>query len=237
MGHIPRASPDDAGTRPRPGYEIDGDLGEGHSRGLIAHVHRTRTPLPLRQGRDRRVPGVQPLARPGGGARDPPVHRPGLRLQRLQAPAHGALRGRRGGGRLDLLAGDRRPRPVRGLRRHLGGEVRAARLDAARRRLLGARVLRLGARDQRQAAVARLRGLRTDRRHRPGHRVHLPGVDADEVVPRPAGPGHRAGDHGVRRWCAHREPAVERPHVLLRGAAPSRRTSSPAWSRPSSPSR
>ena len=37
------------------------------------------------------------------------------------------------------------------------------------------------------------------RRLRPGYRLHLAGVDADQVVPRPSGSRHRAGDHGLRR--------------------------------------
>ncbi len=41
--------------------------------------------------------------------------------------------------------------------------------------------------------------LRRDRRHWAGARLHLAGVDAHQVVPRPAGDGDRVGDHGVRR--------------------------------------
>src|SRR6266571_8171397 len=64
---------------------------------------------------DRRGAGVQPLARPAGGALDPPVHRAGLRHQRVQPAAQPGDRHHRvaAGGleahdaRLDLHAGDR----------------------------------------------------------------------------------------------------------------------------------
>ena len=42
-------------------------------------------------------------------------------------------------------------------------------------------------------------GLRRHRRHRPRHRLHLAGLDADQVVPRPARPRDRSRDHGLRR--------------------------------------
>ena len=41
-------------------------------------------------------------------------------------------------------------------------------------------------------ALAGLPRLRRDRRHRARHRLHLAGLDADQVVPRPARAGHRA---------------------------------------------
>ena len=95
-----------------------------------------------------------------------------------------------------------------------------------------------------EPAVAGLPGLRRHRRHRPGHRLHLAGLHADQVVPRPPGPGHRHGDHGLRRRRADRltavpaadEPATTRPTTRrtrrrCRAAAPSRCCSSPwAWS-------
>ncbi len=54
------------------------------------------------------------------------------------------------------------------------------------------------------SALAALRGLRADRRHRARARLHLAGVHLDEMVPRPAGHGHRHGHHGVRRRRADR---------------------------------
>ena len=59
-----------------------------------------------------------------------------------------------------------------------------------------------------EPAVAGLPRLRRHRRHRPGHRLHLAGLHADQVVPRPPGPGHRHGDHGLRRRRADRLAAV-----------------------------
>ena len=64
------------------------------------------------------------------------------------------------------------------------------------------------ARHRHRAAVAGLPRLRRHRRHRPGHRLHLAGLHADQVVPRPPGPGHRHGDHGLRRRRDDRQPAV-----------------------------
>ena len=48
------------------------------------------------------------------------------------------------------------------------------------------------------------------RGHRPGAGVHRAGLDAGEVVPRPAGDGDRPGDHGLRRRCAGRRAAGRR---------------------------
>ena len=62
------------------------------------------------------------------------------------------------------------------------------------------------ARRRHRPAVARLPRLRRDRRHRPGHRLHLAGLDADQVVPGPPGPRDRPGDHGLRRRRARRLP-------------------------------
>ena len=67
-----------------------------------------------------------------------------------------------------------------------------------------------------RAAVAALPRLRRPRRHRPGHRLHLAGLHADQVVPRPSGPGHRHGDHGLRWRRARRLAAVPPADELLR---------------------
>ena len=58
-------------------------------------------------------------------------------------------------------------------------------------------------------------GLRRDRRLRSGHRLHLAGLDADQVVPRPAGPRDRHGDHGLRRRRADRRAARGRADEAL----------------------
>ncbi len=49
-----------------------------------------------------------------------------------------------------------------------------------------------------EAAVAALPRLRRDRRHRPRHRLHLAGVDPDQVVPGPA----RAWPPDSRSWAS-----------------------------------
>ena len=41
-----------------------------------------------------------------------------------------------------------------------------------------------------------------------GHRLHLAGLDADQMVPRPARHGDRHGHHGLRRRRLHRLAAV-----------------------------
>ena len=46
--------------------------------------------------------------------------------------------------------------------------------------------------------------------HRPGPRLHRAGLDARQMVPRPAGHGDRPGDHGLRRRCLDRRPARRR---------------------------
>ena len=52
-------------------------------------------------------------------------------------------------------------------------------------------------------------GLRRARRHRSRARLHLAGVDADQVVSRPARDGHRARHHGVRRRRDDRVSALD----------------------------
>ena len=115
-----------------------------------------------------------------------------------------------------VLDRDRHARPVRRRPRHLGRTGRPAQVDVHRRLLLGGRLPGRCAGHRHEAAVAALPGLRRHRRHRPRHRLHLAGVDADQVVPGPAGHGHRTGDHGLRRWRADRQPAVPAADVLVR---------------------
>ena len=52
--------------------------------------------------------------------------------------------------------------------------------------------------------------LRCDRRHWARSRLHCAGVDAGQMVPRPAGNGDRTGHHGLRRRCLDRCPARRR---------------------------
>ena len=122
----------------------------------------------------------------------------------------------------DLLDRDRDARALRGRLRHLGRHPRPARRDVRRRVLLEPSASWSARSASRPAscgwstsATACIGGIGL------GHRLHLPGVHADQVVPGPPGPGHRHGDHGLRRRRAHRQPA-ERPadgalrHVVRR---------------------
>ena len=154
-----------------------------------------------------RQAGVQPLDGAAGGAMHSSVHRPGLRVQRLQpaddqADRHHEIRARRleaHRSRLDLLDRHLLPRRLGGGVRPLGrgrrpapGDVRRGAL--LRRRVPGQRVRRVG-----PPALDRLSRLRRARRLRPRTRLHLAGVDADQMVSRPARHGDRHGDHGLRR--------------------------------------
>ena len=87
----------------------------------------------------------------------------------------------------------------------------------------------LGGRRLQPSALADLSRLRRARRHRPRPRLHLAGLDPDQVVPRPAGHGDRHGDHGLRRRRLHRLAAVGLADAQVLHA---RRMS--AWPRPSS---
>ena len=78
-------------------------------------------------------------------------------------------------------------------------------------------------------ALADLSRLRRARRLRPRHRLHLAGLDADQMVPRPARHGDRHGHHGLRRRRVHRLAAVG-----LADGASSRRRPMSASPRPSS---
>ena len=73
-----------------------------------------------------------------------------------------------------------------------------------------------------------------------GHRLHQPGLDPDQVVPRPPGAGHRHGDHGLRRRRADRQPAQRPAAGLLRQRVrrqPTRRRSPAAQRSPRCSSR
>ena len=173
------------------------------------------TGFPRSRPDDRRA-GLQSLADPARRAGGPPLHRRGLRLQRLQRAAdarrrdHRVDRGRGlddPAGRLDLLDRADHARALGGALRPVGRARRAAEDDVRQRLLL----LRRPADRQpgRLAAqhLGRLPGLRRHRRDRAGPRLHLAGLDAGEMVPRPAGHGDRHGDHGLRRRRPDRRPA------------------------------
>ena len=74
--------------------------------------------------------------------------------------------------------------------------------------LLGRRILPFGDRRLHPHALAHLHRLRRARRLRPRHRLHLAGLDADQMVSRPARNGNRHGHHGFRRRRVHRLAAV-----------------------------
>ena len=138
--------------------------------------------LPLSQAdrrqQSRRLPG---RFRPDDGA----VHHD-LRLEggRSRLDVHAVLRSARLLGRdLGRLAGARRP--AQGGRRR--GPCWAGGLFDRRARRLSAPAL---------AALAR---PGRDRRRRAWPRLYLAGLDADQMVPRPARHGDRHGDHGLRR--------------------------------------
>src|SRR5580693_5039290 len=83
-----------------------------------------------------------------------------------------------------------------------------ARRDVRGRALLLRWADRCRHRGQRALALARLPWLRRCRRLRPRDRLHLTGLDADQVVSRPARPGNRHGDHGLWRRRVNRRAAV-----------------------------
>ena len=112
--------------------------------------------------------------------------------------------------RLDLHHRHRLPRP-------LGGRCSAAgsRTSGPRKAMFaaaccfGGGFLVSALRRLTAPALAHLPRLRRARRHRPGPRLHLAGLDADQVVPRPPRHGDRHGDHGLRRRRLDRLAAVD----------------------------
>ena len=118
-------------------------------------------------------------------------------------------------GRLDLFD---RPDHARALRRDPRpvGRTRRPEEDHRRQRLLLLRgpVAVQPGRLAPQHLVA-LPRLRRHRGHRPGPRLHRAGLDARQMVPRPAGHGDRPGHHGLRRRRPDRRPARRRADGLL----------------------
>ena len=144
------------------------------------------------------------------------VHRTGLRVQCIQSAddkAHrhhaiGAGRLEAHRARLDLLDRDGVSRRLGGGVRPLGRGRRTTPRDVHRRSLLGRRILPFRDRRLHPHAVAHLYRLWRARRLRARHRLHLAGLDADQMVPRPSGHGDRHGHHGLRRRRLHRLAAV-----------------------------
>ena len=168
-----------------------------------------------RQGR------VQSLAGAAGGALHPSVHRHGLWLQRVLAAAVARARRHRSQdvSRHDARAGAFHDH-LRLARRQLGWMftlffvvlgVSAAiwggwleRVGPRKAGVVAALLLvrRPRARRDRRlhpSALADVARLRRDRRHRAWPRLHLAGLDPDQMVSRPARHGDRHGHHGLRR--------------------------------------
>lgn len=163
-----------------------------------------------------RAPGVEPLARAARRARRAPLHRTGLRLERVQAPAR--IRSRPFGYRQcsSVPAGHRHARPLRRVRRHPRRTQRPPLGDVRLARLFLLRFPRRLARRRDRPVLAGRPRLRLHRRHRPRHRLHLARLHPHQVVPRPARHGHRHRHHGIRRRRPHRLTLVDRDAGELR---------------------
>ena len=105
---------------------------------------------------------------------------------------------------IDLLDRDRDARPLGRRLRHLGRRAAARARRCSPPRCcwsIGFLVGALGIATASSGCV--YLGLRRHRRHRPGHRLHLPGLDADQVVPGPARawpPAWRSWASAAARW-------------------------------------
>ena len=151
------------------------------------------------------------------------MHRPGLRVQRLQsaydqADRHyeispGRLETDRS--RLDFLDRHLLPGGVCGGARPLGRGRRTAPRHVRRGAVLRRRLSRQRLRGVGPSALARLSRLWRARRHRPGARLHFAGVDIDQMVSRPARNGDRHGDHGLWRRSHDRGAAFGLAHERL----------------------
>ena len=115
---------------------------------------------------------------------------------------------------LPFTLGHHHARAVRRGVRDEGRRQRPALGDGGVLVLLRGRLPDLRARALPRPVLAGRGRLRVRRRHRAGHRLHLAGLHADQVVPGPAGAVHRHRDHGLRRRRADRlaadQPAAHR---------------------------
>src|SRR5215203_1489841 len=163
----------------------------------------------LVEGEDYRRAWLQQVAYTAGGADGALEHRRGLRFQRVQEPARGTVRGGPDADRDHLQHQHRDAGSIgRGVR-HVGGTRGAARGDVHRRPVLVWWVRHRGTRGGDVAVVAGVSRIRGGGRHRARHRLHLTGLDFDQVVPRPAWPGHRPRNHGLWGRRADRLAALE----------------------------
>ena len=163
---------------------------------------------PAGEGPDRRAARIQPLARSAGGAGDSSVDRHGVRVQRVLAAAQPRDRHHR------------RPSPADWKISTLGWMYTLFFVMlGSSAALFGSWVEREGPRKAGVVAaccwgggffvsaarhlpasdLAALARLGRHRRMRSRPRLHLAGVDADQMVSRSTRHGHRARDHGVRR--------------------------------------
>ena len=151
-------------------------------------------------------PGYNRSARSAGRLGRASGDRPGLRVLRVQPAAHQADRHRPFGprrlehqrGSLDLLDRHRDPRSGGRPIRPVGGTGGSSQGDVRRRPVLRRRLHRRSDRRALPHAAPDLPGVRCPRRLRSRHRLHLAGIDAHQMVPRPPGRCHRAGHHGLR---------------------------------------
>ena len=164
-----------------------------------------------------RQTGLQPLDGAASRAVRASVHRPGLCVQRVQSAddqAHrhhaiGAGRLEAHRARLDLLHRDCLPRRLGGGVRPLGRGRRPAPRDVHRGACAGpadSSFSAIGVYIHTLWLIYLGYGVLGGCRAR--HRLHLAGLDADQMVPRPSGHGDRHGHHGLRRRRLHRLAAV-----------------------------
>ena len=155
-------------------------------------------------------------------------HRPSLLIQYLQESAAGAEgRGRRGveseRGGLYLFHRHRGARAFRGSVWPMAGDGGTSQGDVCRGYLLRVRISGGGCRSGDPFSGAHLSRLWSHRWRRAGAGLYLTGLDADQVVSRPAGTGYRPRDHGLRRRCDDRFAAGDQADDVLQSVRPSHR--------------
>ena len=114
------------------------------------------------------------------------------------------------------------PRGLGGRARPLGRGGRTAPRDVRRGVVLRRRLPRQRLWRFDPSALARLSRLRRARRDRAWARLHFAGIDADQMVSRPARNGDRHGDHGLRRRRHDRRAAFGLADERLLDADPCR---------------
>lgn len=179
---------------------------------------------------------LQPLAGTAGGFGHSLVYRHGLRLQRLLAAAVQGIAGNGpqllqpypcrgtvhhgvqlacGRSWLDLYALLRLARMLGGDLGRLVGKGRAAQGRLRFRLLLVRRHSGCSAWRDDAPALADVGRGRCHRRRWSWSRLHLAGLDIDQMVSGPARHGNRHGHHGLRRRCNDRRTACQSAHEHL----------------------